>query len=314
MDRRRPRPRFLGTRILCAAAAVLFLAGAARAPGLPLREARWLSPGSLFEGLSRQPAECLVMPSDAGQRRSAAIGRIAFRAPLLLGGQAARAGLSCASCHRNGRGNPDFLFPGLSGAAGTADVTSSLMSAHRGDGTINPKPIPDLAGPPAKRIVSHDPRGRALERFIHGLIVEEFDGPEPAPAVLDGLAAYVRSIKAEGCRGSSVPVTLEGRLDEVETALSLAREADAETARLLIAAARSTLGAVDERFRVPGGARSRDALRRADSELRDVRAGVGDIGRWLKRWPERRRLLEAQAGRSLYAPALLRRRIAPGRS
>src|SRR5687768_90851 len=71
------------------------------------------------------------------------------------------------------RGNPDFLFPGLSGAVGTADVTSSIMSSHRGDGTINPKPIPDLAGPPAERIVSRAAESRALESFIRGLIVEE---------------------------------------------------------------------------------------------------------------------------------------------
>ncbi|MGF7473737.1 hypothetical protein WFJ45_23635, partial [Salmonella enterica subsp. enterica serovar Minnesota] len=73
---------------------------------------------------------------------SARIGRAAFNSPLLLGGQAARAGLSCASCHRNGRGNPDFHFPGISGAPGTADVTASLLSSHRGDGQFNPKPIP----------------------------------------------------------------------------------------------------------------------------------------------------------------------------
>jgi tetratricopeptide (TPR) repeat protein len=67
---------------------------------------------SLERALSAEPAECLVEPAGAEARRSVAIGRIAFRAPLLLGGQAARAGMSCATCHRNGRGNPDFLFPG----------------------------------------------------------------------------------------------------------------------------------------------------------------------------------------------------------
>src|SRR5687767_5744995 len=288
MDRRRALARFL-----IGASAALLIAGTAKAPVLPIKEARWLTPAALYDGLTREPAECLVQPGDAGQRRAVAIGRTAFRTPLLLGGQAARAGLSCASCHRNGRGNPHFLFPGVSGAAGTADVTSSLMSKHRGDGTVNPRPIPDLAAPPATRIVSHDPSGRALETFIRGLIVEEFDGPEPPPAVLDGIAAYVRAIRAEGCRGTYVAVTLADRLDEVETALRLARESDRETARLLVAAARSTLGAVDERFRLPGLERSRFLLRLADGELRQIRAGSGDITAWLARWSARRRTLEA---------------------
>ena len=305
MDRRRAL-----ARLLIAAAAGLLIAGGARAPDLPIREARWLPAGALLEGLSREPAECLVLPSDADERHAAAIGKIAFRAPLLLGGQAARAGLSCASCHSNGRGNPQFLFPGISGAAGTADVTASLMSRHRGDGTHNPRPIPDLAGPPEKRIVSHERSSRALETFIRGLIVEEFDGPEPPPAVLDGIAAYVRAIRAEGCKGDGVPITLRRRLDEVEAAMALAAQADPETRRLLVAAARSTLGAIDERFRLPGLERSRSVLRITDAELRQIRAGAINISAWLHRWPERRRLLEAQARRSLFSPEMLRRRIA----
>jgi hypothetical protein len=306
MDRRRAFARLL------TAASALLLAGAADAPVLPIGEARWLAPEALFEGLTRQPAECLVPPRDPGERRAAIIGRAAFRTPLLLGGQAARAGLSCASCHRNGRGNPHFLFPGLSGTAGTADVTSSLMSKHRGDGSVNPRPIPDLAGPPAARIVSHDRASGALERFIRGLIVEEFDGPEPAAAVLGGLAAYVRAIRAEGCARGDVRVTLGGRLNEVEAALALAGNSDRETARLLIAAARSTLGAIDERFRLPGLERSRAVLREADRELQAVRAGSGDLAGWLRRWPARKRRLMAEEDRSLFSPAVLRRRIGPG--
>jgi hypothetical protein len=187
------------------------------------------------------------------------------------------------------------------------------MSKHRGDGTVNPKPIPDLAGPPAARIVSHDPAGRALERFIRGLIVEEFDGPEPAPAVLDGLAAYVRAIRAEGCGKSDVPITLARRLDETESAVRLSRSTDPDTRRLLLAAARSTLGEIDERFRLPGLERGRAVLREADRELRLVRAGTGDVQAWLRRWPERRRRLRAYENQSLFSPAVLRREIRASR-
>ncbi|HEX8667723.1 MAG TPA: hypothetical protein VF727_05050, partial [Allosphingosinicella sp.] len=273
-----------------------------------LREARWSSRDGLYETLAREPAECLVWPREAAARRSVAIGRAAFRAPLLLGGQAARAGMSCASCHRSGRGNPHFLFPALSGAPGTADVTSSLMSSHRGDGTANPKPIPDLALSPPK--VSRAPGDGALKRFIRGLIVEEFDGPEPAPAVLAGLADYVRALQPAACRGTGHRVRLAERLDEAEQAVALAADADPATGRLLLAAARSTFGAVDERFRVPGLERSRALLRQADAELGAIRSGSGGLRAWQRRWPDRRRLLLRDEPRSLFAPAVLRRALA----
>jgi hypothetical protein len=304
MDRRRARAGAIGVALLA-----LPLAGAADAPDVPIREARWLAPQAVFEGLSREPAECLVLPSDPAARRAVAIGRAAFRTPLLLGGQAARAGMSCATCHRNGRSNPAFLFPGLSGAPGTADVTSSLMSSHRGDHVVNPKPIPDLGGPRAALKVSRDPADPALERFIHGLIVEEFDGPEPSPEVLAGLAAYVRALRPEGCAGSDGPIRLGDRLGEVEAAVALARDAQGETRRLLLAAARSTLGAIDERFRLPGRERDRGALKAADGDLRAIREGHADFGAWDRSWPARKRLLLGDESRSLFSPRLLRKAL-----
>ena len=85
MDHRRARPALL----IAAALAVT----AAAAPALPIRAARWLAAGSdVVEALGREPAECLTPTADPARRASIAIGRAAFRAPLLLGGQAARAG------------------------------------------------------------------------------------------------------------------------------------------------------------------------------------------------------------------------------
>ena len=159
MDRRQARARFLIAALL-----PVLLAAAVAAPDLPIKESRWLAPDGLFEGLTRQPTECFKPPKTASERRSAAIGRAAFRAPLLLGGQAARVGLSCSSCHRNGRGNSEFTFPAISGHPGTADVTSSLMSKRRGDGAFNPKAIPDLAGVPSKLKISRDPARKELRR------------------------------------------------------------------------------------------------------------------------------------------------------
>jgi hypothetical protein len=297
-------------RFLSALPFALLLGGAADSLGLPVREARWLAPDALYKGLSREPGECFVPPADPAQRRLARIGRAAFRTPLLLGGQAARAGLSCASCHRNGRGNPDFVFPGLSAAPGTADVTASLMSSHRGDGRFNPKPIPDLGGTRAALKVSQAPANRMLEAFIHGLVVEEFDGPEPSPAVLDGLAAYVRALRPEACKGLETRVDLASRLALVDDAVGLASAEQGETRRLLFAAARSQLGAIDERFAIPGGEAARALLRDADRELAALRAGGGDLRAWRRNWTDRKRRLLRLERNSLFDERRLRASLA----
>jgi hypothetical protein len=302
MDRRRAARRTLS-------AGALVLLGAAAAGGaIPIREARWVAPNRLYQTLSSEPGECLAWPRDVAERRSVAIGRIAFRTPLLLGGQAARAGMSCATCHRNGRGNPDFLFRGLSGTAGTADVTSSLMSSHRGDHVVNPKPIPDLGGPRSLLKISRASDGK-LESFIHGLVVEEFDGPEPSGDVLNGLAAYIRALRPEACRGGEQPIRLEERLAEVDAAVTLARQTDAETRRLMLAAARSSLGMVDERFQLPGLEGQRALLYRADRALEAIRSDNADFTSWDRIWAHLRSNLLQSERRSLFAKDRLRRLI-----
>jgi hypothetical protein len=293
-------------RLLSALPIALLLGASADVPELPLREARWLAPAALYRGLTREPPECFARPDDPAERRRAEIGRIAFQAPLLLGGQAARAGLSCASCHRNGRGNPDFLFPGLSAAPGTADVTASLMSSHRGDGRFNPRPIPDLGGPGAKLKVPRDPAGRKLESFIRGLVVEEFDGPEPSAAVLDGLAAYVRALRPEACGRAKGRISLASRLALVDRAVGLALDESGETRRLLLAAARSQLGAIDERFAISGGEPARTILREADREIGALRSGRSDSRAWRRHWPGWQSKLLRLERNSLFDPGRLR--------
>ena len=294
------------------------LLGAA-SDALPIADARWLAPAGLYESLTREPAECLAPPASEEARRSVEVGRAAFHAPLLLGGQAARAGLSCSTCHRGGRANPAFLFPGLSGAPGTADVTSSFMSKIRGDDRFNPKPIPDLAADPPK--ISRDPATRDLEHFIHGLIVEEFDGPEPPPAVLAGLAAYVRGLSADACPAEPFrPITLASVLGDTDRAVAAAwdaaKQGDREAYRLLVAAARSMLGRIDQRFDVGGLERSRALLRRADLGLERVRAlppaeAGPALEAWREDWRRRQGALLREEPRSLFSPARLLERIGP---
>ena len=305
MDRSQARSRlliFTGLLLLCVAA---------DRPRVPIREARWLQSPDVLSDLTTLPPECIAWPADKQQRRMVEIGRALFRSPLMLGGQAARAGLSCASCHRNGRTNPHFHFPGISGEPGTADVTASLMSEHRGDGVFNPKPIPDLGGDPVKLKVKGTPK---LREFIHGLITQEFDGPEPSPAALDSVVAYVNALGPGACVGKTdVPITLAAKLDEVDAAVGLAEKSyasgDTATGRELLAAARSTLGAIDERFQLMGLEAARSALRGADAELFQMQQGRAP-GPWKRNWPRYKRALETPARESLFNPAELARVLA----
>ena len=308
MDRRQRQARLL------IPAALLLLCSAADQPQLPIREARWLRSPAILADLTRLPGECVAWPRDRAQRRSVEVGRILFRSPLLLGGQAARAGLSCSSCHRNGRTNPHFHFPGVSGDPGTADVTASIMSEHRGDGIFNPKPIPDLGGDPAKLKVKGTPR---LREFIHGLITQEFDGPEPSPAALDSVVAYVRTLSPAACpKGRGPAISLGSKLSDVDSAIALSERAyasgDPATGRDLLAAARSTLGAIDERYQVVGLEDGRSRLREADAMLfRLQEAGsAGKWSEWKREWPKRERALRSAESRSLFNPAVLRKALA----
>jgi hypothetical protein len=259
------------------------------------------------------------MPKSPEAAYAVEVGRAAFRTPLLLGGQAARAGIACETCHKGAHTNPDFDFPGVSGPPGTADVTNSLFSSHRGDGIDNPKPIPDLGGAKAKLKVDQARAGRALETFIHGLVTQEFDGPEPPPQVLDGLAAYVRALSPGACpKARTQPITARGYLEDAQRAVRTARLAlargDDATAALMIGSARSQLGLVYERYGDPALAEDRGALVQADRSLAaladavrahdpgvDLRlaAWLDASGAWSKR-------IERDEARSLFSPARLK--------
>ena len=251
--------------------------------------------------MSEQPATCLI--SDTPLVRS---GRALFAVPTLLGGQAAKAGLSCASCHINGRDNPHFLLAGVSAVPGTADVTNSFFSAARGNGHFDPVAIPDLAMPGK---ISRDPAARALEPFIRNLIVEEFGGREPTPPMLDALAAYVRAVRA--CPGEqSVARRLGDQLSAIDDGVAgtqlMIDRADPSGARLSIAAMRHQFGLIAERYTGSGLTRERERLLAASRALQAI--GEGDpvrIEPALTRWKGdfdkglAKRLRRAE-GRSLY--------------
>ena len=110
-------------------------------------------------------------------------------------------------------------------------------------------------------------------------------------------------------------MTAASLVAEIDLALRLARdEPDHPTARLLIGAARSNLGRIDERFQVPAVDADRKLLDDADAELRALQDGLGsgaqraNWSKWEQSWPARRERLEADAPRSLFSTAVLKRR------
>lgn len=287
------------------------------AASFPIAAARWIAHGAdKAKLLSEKPSECLAKPASPDLAYRIELGRAAFNTPLLLGGQAARAGLQCESCHRGGRTNPQFFFPHVSGKPGTADVTNSLFSSHRGDGIDNPKPIPDLSGPRALLKVSRDPKKPDLKNFIHGLVTQEFDGAEPPPAVLDGLAAYVRSLTPQACPPDPVaPIRMESEMADATRAMRAAGAAiarkDAAAAILMVASARTQLGLIYERYQ--GLTEERAALRDADLDLaaiqNNLRAGDAASPMRLALWPSQAAVLtgklQARENLSLFEPKIL---------
>jgi hypothetical protein len=263
-------------------AAVLFalaLLGAAgpSTPPLLLREQAWTAPSAnLAHDLTHHQSECLATRDDAAETQAIEIGRALFRSPVLLGGPAARAGLSCHACHSNGGMNTRFLLPELTDRAGHADVTSEWASHSLGDGVANPIAIPDLTGASGKSSFGRL-QVRSLAEFTHNVIEQEFQGAPPTPQAFDGLIAYMRALRLSACPAAATSaVTLASAADDVRRAVAAARVADAPTADLLLAAGQDAVGRIVERLPARSFARDR---RRFEALARDLGAvrSAGDV-------------------------------------
>ncbi len=295
-------------RLLKYSAAIsLTCAAVAQAADRPLIQAMaWLDPAQHLAALTTEPRALETV-----QDRQAMAGEALFHTPTLLGGQAAKAGLSCASCHENGRNNPAFLFPNVSGKSGTADVTSSFFSSHRGNAIFDPVKIPDLTAPGK---ISRAADSEELEKFIRDLIVEEFNGQEPTESTLAALAHYVRSLSTSA-GNERVPVTVESQLTAVDKAVLAAKEArqsnDLMLSHLLLASARHRLGLIHERYAGKRLNRQRSAIIAASrrlGELQDmnnVASFVEALEQWENDFRQTRKLVSKKQHLSLYDPKLL---------
>lgn len=307
-----------------------------------LREEVWLSESGRLEALSSEP----VVPSAELVRRIARhpglakslgfadwrerlrLGALLFKNPFLFGGQAAKVGLSCHSCHVNGRDNPHFQFPGISGEPGTADITHSFFSQNLGNGAFDPVPIPDLI---KSGKVDHSLASGELEAFIRAIIVDEFSGSKPDEYVVGALATYVRALALYDNPGDQTRVdrAIASDLDEVQSTIVEARtrlkdrsQGNHRLSRLLLAGARHRLALVHERLVDPDQAPERKELEDLSRGLGSVQSRLADadidqpsasaaLADWLEVFAERTELESLQAT-SLYDRERLARHLGPG--
>jgi cytochrome c peroxidase len=116
----------------------------------------------LNEDALDNPREVFHSEVAGGKSYMVNLGNLAFSSPSIFGGVARQAGVSCGTCHVNGAGNAKF-FPSLRGARYLAPY-------------------------------GHDGRMSSLRDFVHNVIVNEFAGSEPSPAILDAIIAYINDI------------------------------------------------------------------------------------------------------------------------
>lgn len=194
----------IGARVafrLAAAVLILPAAGSAQAAERP-----WsLPPGSVTQAQPAPPEWLRPLPRDEAARQRVAAGRLVFRFPGLLGGEAGRAGLSCESCHPSGHVHGGFFIPGLSGRPGTIDLTSSAFyRPERDNGAFDPVAIPSLRGVASRRVFFRDRRATSLSAAAASVIEDEFGGSPPPLAIQAALLAYLRQLDRTD-RGIAAP-------------------------------------------------------------------------------------------------------------
>lgn len=177
-------------------ALALALAAAGHAEPL-IDRAGLLPPGTEFgEPAAEVPRQILTVERlGSEQGFLIGLGNLAFGSPLILGGGARRAGISCATCHVGGEANPAFFLPGHSSRPGTVDVTGPLFNPNADDGLFNPLAIPSLRGIKQTAPYGRDGRTASLREFTRDVIVREFAGAEPDPMMLDALVAYMQQFE-----------------------------------------------------------------------------------------------------------------------
>jgi cytochrome c peroxidase len=148
----------------------------------------------LNEDALDKPREVFRSEVAGGKSYLINLGNLAFSSPSILGDVARQAGLSCGTCHVNGAGNAKFFMPKMSTRPGNFDTTGPLFNPKANNFVLDPVRIPSLRG--ARYLAPYGADGRmpSLRDFVRNVIVNEFAGPEPSPAIVDAIVAYIQDI------------------------------------------------------------------------------------------------------------------------
>lgn len=153
-----------------------------------------LPPGSNINKQLPRPRQVLTMGTlgvDESETVLIALGDMAFDSPYIFGEPARSLGMSCTVCHNKGVTNPKLFIPGLSAVGGGMDVSNSFFAPHANNGHFDPLDTPDLRGIRFLAPYGRNGRFASLREFTRNVIVNEFNGAEPDPLVLDGMIAYM---------------------------------------------------------------------------------------------------------------------------
>ena len=175
-----PRPRASGTYIETA--------------NVPWR----LPPGSDINKQLPRPRQILGMAergANEGETFLIALGDMVFDSSEIFGEPALSLGVSCNTCHNKGVTNPKLFIPGLSSEKGGMDVSNSFFAGHANNGLHDPLDTPDLRGIRFTAPYGRNGRFASLREFVRNVIVNEFNGPEPDPMVMDGMIAYMNEFE-----------------------------------------------------------------------------------------------------------------------
>ncbi|MGI9491672.1 MAG: cytochrome c peroxidase, partial [Geminicoccaceae bacterium] len=120
-----------------------------------------------------------------------AFGDMLFDSPEIFDGPAKSLGITCSICHNRSDINQRFFIPGISPHPGAVDVDGSFFNARFNDHRADPLDIPSLRGLRFTGPYGRDGRFASLRDFTRNVIVNEFNGAEPSPLILDALVAYM---------------------------------------------------------------------------------------------------------------------------
>lgn len=280
------------------------------------QELNWLHPGAdSFRHLSFAAVECLDVSREAEAAFRVELGRQLFRTPAVLGGGAVNEGLSCDTCHASGRANPDFYFDGISGEAGTADISNDLVHKLPPDNSLDPIPIPSLVDTGDKESFGAQSPVDSLSGYIRPMLAEALREPE-ASAAASALAAYVGALSSSACpeqQQDQVAYSVGQQMYEISRAFDVLKDAvrreEAAVMGLAAAAAGHQIGLLHRRYDIETTAGLAGRIMERRRALETIAEALGSTGEeesldrldaWWETWQDLRPALLHRSAETLY--------------